>query len=391
MLKKWVALTTLAVALLFAWSATSDNTPSFGDPLSGLNSEELDQFFLGEGQFKLNVPVSGGLGPVFNGRSCGGCHSNPVAGGDSGTIQHRFATVTNGQFDPLTQLGGPIIQTLGIGHVGLCNFVGETIPPQATIVAERKTSPLFGLGLVDNVPDKVLQKIATHQQKKYPTTAGRPNMVTDVTTGLTAVGKFGWKAQAPSLLHFSAEAYLNEMGVTSPFFPSEQCPQGDCASVAACDPVPDPEDNGSNVQAFADFMTFLAAPPRGSQTSQARAGEWVFRRIGCAECHLPTLRTGPNPIQALRHVTFHPFSDFLLHDMGSLGDGIEQGEATGSEMRTAPLWGLRMRRSYLHDGSESTLEGAILAHDGQGAEAGNRFAALTPIDMQNLFAFLNSL
>jgi CxxC motif-containing protein (DUF1111 family) len=391
MFKKWAALATLAVALLFAWNATSDNTPSFGDPVSGLNSEELDQFFLGEGQFELNVPVSRGLGPVFNGRSCAGCHSNSATGGDSGTIQRRIGTVTNGQFDPLTQLGGSIIQTQGIGHIGSCNFVGETIPPQATIIAGRKTSPLFGLGLVDSVPDKVFHKIAEHQRERNPATAGRPNMVTDAATGLTAIGKFGWKAQTPSLLHFSAEAYLNEMGITSPFFPFEQCPQGDCASVAACDLAPDPEDDGSNVQMFADFMTFLAAPPRGTRTSQVRAGGRVFRRIGCAECHIPTLRTGPNPVRALRHRTFHPFSDFLLHDMGSLGDGIEQGDATGSEMRTAPLWGLRVRNSFLHDGSATTIEDAILAHDGQGEDARNLFSALSSKDTEKLMAFLNSL
>ena len=216
-------------------------------------------------------------------------------------------------------------------------------------------------------------------------------MVTEITTGRTAVGKFGWKAQVPSLLHFAAEAYLTEMGVTSPWFPSEQCPQGDCDSVAACDPAPDPEDDGSNVQAFADFMTLLAPPLRGANNSEARAGERVFHKIGCSDCHLPTLSTGPSPIRGLRHVSFHPYSDFLLHDVGSLGDGIEQGEATGSEMRTAPLWGLRMRNSYLHDGSEPTLEGAILAHDGQGRAARERFNTLSRKDVQNLLAFLNSL
>lgn len=391
MLKRSIPFATLALAVLFAWKATADINGSFGDPLARLQTQELDQFSAGKQQFELIVTVARGLGPVFNGRSCAGCHSNPVTGGDSGTLQFRFATMTNGQFDPLTQLGGSIVQTQGIGHVDSCNFVGEIIPAQATIVASRRTSPLFGLGLVDNVPDEVLQRIASRQQRKTPATAGRPNMVTDVATGLTGVGKFGWKAQVPSLLHFSAEAYLNEMGVTSPFFPSDQCPQGDCASVAACDLAPDPEDTGANVQAFADYMKFLAAPPRGTQTAEVHAGARVFRRIGCADCHLPTLRTGANPIRALRRVTFHPFSDFLLHDMGSLGDGIEQGEATGNEMRTAPLWGLRMRATFLHDGSANTVEGAILAHDGQGAEARNRFNALSAKDLQNLLAFLNSL
>jgi CxxC motif-containing protein (DUF1111 family) len=121
------------------------------------------------------------------------------------------------------------------------------------------------------------------------------------------------------------------------------------------------------------------------------AGEAIFNQIGCAICHYPTLETGSNPVKALDRVIFHPFSDFLLHDMGSLGDEIEQGQAKGHQMRTAPLWGLRVRTRFLHDGSATDLEGAILAHDGQGQDARNLFMNLRPSDLQALMAFLNSL
>jgi CxxC motif-containing protein (DUF1111 family) len=155
--------------------------------------------------------------------------------------------------------------------------------------------------------------------------------------------------------------------------------------------VADPEDDGTGVQAFTDFMAFLGPPPRGPITSAAQAGEAIFHQIGCDVCHTPTLQTGPNASAALNQVIFHPFSDFLLHDMGSLGDGIEQNQAKGYEMRTAPLWGLSARTLFLHNGRATSLEAAILAHDGQGRDARDLFRQLSPSDLQALIAFLSSL
>ncbi|HYT31457.1 MAG TPA: di-heme oxidoredictase family protein, partial [Thermoanaerobaculia bacterium] len=142
---------------------------------------------------------------------------------------------------------------------------------------------------------------------------------------------------------------------------------------------------------FADFMTLLAPPPRGPITVAAILGEHQFSRIGCASCHTPTLITGPSPVTALHYVAFHPYSDFLLHDMGSLGDGITQNRATGRLMRTAPLWGVRKETSLLHDGRSATLEQAIAAHDGQGKKARDRFLKLSAFERSQLIAFLNSL
>ena len=200
-------------------------------------------------------------------------------------------------------------------------------------------------------------------------------MVTDVVTGRLAVGKFGWKAQVPTLLNFSGDAYLNEMGITSAAFPTENCPQGDC-SLLTCDPVPDPEDDGEDIVLFHDFMRLLGPPPAPQLGRAEKAGSRLFDEIGCASCHVRTLATGPNPVAALRFRTFQPYSDFLLHDMGSLGDGVSQGLARGREMRTAPLWGLRVVTTFLHDGRAPTIADAILAHDGQGRAARNRFASL---------------
>jgi CxxC motif-containing protein (DUF1111 family) len=138
-------------------------------------------------------------------------------------------------------------------------------------------------------------------------------------------------------------------------------------------------------------VPLLAPPPRGAITPQVEAGEQVFSRIGCAGCHVPTWTTGSSPIAALNGVTFHPYSDFLLHDMGPLGDGIEQGKARGMEMRTRPLWGLRERKSFLRDGRTSSLIEAILEHAGQGQAAGERFEALRGPEEEQLLEFLQSL
>src|SRR5262249_26767306 len=160
-------------------------------------------------------------------------------------------------------------------------------------------------------------------------------VVVDVVSGQQAIGRFGWKAQQPTLFAFSGDAYVNEMGVTTPLFPNENCPQGDC-SLLEFNPAGNPNDaDNSSLVEFNDFMTFLAPPPRGPINWTVKAGESIFNQIGCAVCHQPTLQTGPNAVSALNRVTFHPYSDFLLHDMGDLGDGMVQANAGATEMRTA--------------------------------------------------------
>src|SRR5262249_8332888 len=158
----------------------------------------------------------------------------------------RFGTMTNGKFNPLDALGGSLLQSKVIAG---CE--GETIPPEANIVTKRVTTPLFGIGLVDAVPDTTFLWVALLQKFIWPDTAGRPNFVADI-TGQIRVGRFGWKSQVPSVKEFAGEAYLNEMGITSPMFPEENCPGGDCSKLS-CDTVPDPEDDGQTLLALTDF------------------------------------------------------------------------------------------------------------------------------------------
>ena len=340
----------------FGWN----KSPNFGDPLAGLNAAQQAQFVAGQTLFEEVEGVTDGLGPVFNNNSCASCHSAPEVGGGSNILETRFGRMLNGQFDPMVEFGGSLIQQQGIGVFNGVDFVGEVVPPQATIVAGRRTTPLFGLGLVGAVPDSTFAQIAAAEEQYTPDTAGRVNTVTDLATGNPIAGRFGWKCQHGSLFSFAADAYLNEMGITTPLEPNENCPQGNCALLAANPDTSSPNDDISDVQAFFNFMTLLAPPPQLSRSASAKRGLVTFAAIGCANCHLPVLQTGPNAIAALNKVTFFPFSDFLLHDMGSLGDGIAQPPAGQTEMRTAPLWGVRVLTSFLHDGRASTLSQAIL-------------------------------
>jgi CxxC motif-containing protein (DUF1111 family) len=333
------------------------------------------------------------LGPVFTENSCARCHGGQAATGGSGPrLVTRIGRITNGQFDPMVEFGGPLIQNRGIGFFNGVNFVGEVVPSEATIVARRRTTPLFGLGLVDAVPDETFIALAQQEHLTNPQTAGRPSPVLDPATGQGRVGKFGWKAQQPTLFAFAGDAYVNEMGVTTPLFPVENCPQGNCNLLEANPAQGHPNDpTNATVQQFAAFLTLLAPAPPGPTSPDVQAGRAIFLAIGCAECHRPALRTGPNVIAALNSVVFAPYSDFLLHDMGGLGDGILQNQAGPREMRTAPLWGLRFQRSFLHDGRAQSPEDAILAHEGQGQPARDRFSALSSTQQGQLIDFLDSL
>jgi CxxC motif-containing protein (DUF1111 family) len=395
----------LAIALVAGLPGNTP-APNFGDPLAGLTTSQLARFQAGVTEFTDPEMISDGLGPVFNaplgvsaanGVACSTCHTDPVAGGGSSTqFETRFGQITGGVFDPLVTLGGSLIQNQGIGNGPWgFNFVREVVPPQANVVAKRRTTPLFGLGLVEALSDETLLMIAAQQQFQSRQTAGRASIVLDPTIAdptptQTRVGRFGWKAQHAVLLTFAGDAYLNEMGITTPLFPTENCPQGNCA-ILAFNPVPGINDTNTSLQQFSDFMAFLARPPVQPCPPAGRGGDMLFAALGCAFCHMPTMQTGPSPVAALNHVQFHPFSDFLLHDMGSLGDGIVQGGTGATEMRTAPLWGLRNVSAFLHDGRATTVEAAILAHDGQGRPARDRFAQLQPGDKARLVAYLKSL
>jgi CxxC motif-containing protein (DUF1111 family) len=347
-------------------------------------------FTNGKAEF-LNVEtVEGGLGPIFNDVSCVACHFEGGAGGASRTLVTRFGRLTNGVFDPLVELGGPLLQRRAIAPAYL-----EVIPREANVVAHRITTPLFGAGLIEAIADATIS--ANVVANKPDGIKGRTALVTDPISQSTRVGRFGWKAQHATLDGFAADAYLNEMGITSRYFLVENAPNGNKALLAKADAVLDPEDalapssDKSDLNLAADYMRLLAPIPRLPSNPVIKDGESVFAQVGCAGCHIPSLKTGLSPIPALSNQSVNLYSDLLLHEMGSLADGIAQPPATGKEMRTAPLWGLRLRSLYLHDGRASTLDMAIMAHDGEAKVVRDRYAKLPLAKRQALVAFLSSL
>ena len=362
----------------------------WGDTLPGLSTNLLKAFAAGKEEFQNVETPDTGLGPIFNNDSCVACHSTPVVGGVSTNFVTRFGRLVNGVFDPLSEKGGSLLQARAIDPA--CQ---EFIPAEANVVAHRITTPLFGTGLIEAIPDNALRQLASLQ--KPDGVKGRVSEVTDITTGKVRVGRFGWKAQQASLLAFAGDAYLNEMGITSRFFPTENAPNGNTNLLAIFDATADPEDvvnpatNKSDIDAAADFMRWLAPPPRHPLSAPAVAGQLLFNQTGCGLCHLPVLMTGPNPVPALNAKPVFLYSDLLLHDMGKLGDGIAQGAALPREMRTAPLWGLGGRVVFLHDGRAATPDAAIRAHDGEAAHSRDFYNRLSPLQRAQLLAFLNSL
>src|SRR5690242_1560600 len=272
--------------IVLAQRTDSQTGEHLSNPLPDLTSAQLADFNAGLAEFSSIETIQEGLGPVFNGKSCAECHAVPSPGGsepNQGVAREtRISRIFNGIFDPLdgsvsVDRGGQLLQQRAISLQG-CNLSGEVVPPEATLVSARISQQLYGLGLMEAIPDKA---ILANQSN-----GGRANFVLNPDTGQTELGRFGWKAQVATVHQFAGDAYLNEMGITNPTFPQENRPQGK-AIPPGCDTVADPEDDGSGVTAFTNFMQFLAPAPRRSITAQVQRGEQVFSQIGCATCHVP--------------------------------------------------------------------------------------------------------
>lgn len=364
--------------------------PRAGEPLPGLTPEQMADFAEGLEDFEQVEQVEGGLGPVFNDVSCVACHFAGGPGGAGAVTVTRYGRRTPTGFDPLTLLGGTLLHQNSI-DLG----IREVIPKPANVIAHRQSTPLFGLGLIEAIPDRAI--LANAQHPSIDGIRGRAVQVTDLATGQSRVGRFGWKAQQASLLGFAADAYLNEMGITSRLLPNDIAPNGDTELLAAYDKVADPEDavdpatGKGDIDKVADFMRLLAPAAPLSLSFNAQNGRQLFQQANCAVCHVPVMMTGPSPVAALNQKPVALFSDLLVHDMGLLGDGIAQGAAGPQEMRTAPLWGLRLSAPYLHDGRAATIDDAIRAHDGEAKNSRDRYLRLTPLQRQQLLEFLGSI
>jgi CxxC motif-containing protein (DUF1111 family) len=449
-----VAFAALAISPLHA---QTDPGPRTGPAAAGgfyptLNSNEQSFFTQAQLRFQEVDSVSGaiagepglGLGPTFNGNSCAQCHAQPTIGGASPGLLSPQLPIANPQvalaiLDGATNTvpsfitaNSPVLEARFIktstgaldgGVHDLYTIAGRSDalgcilaqPDFATALSTgnvifRTPTPLFGLGLVEATPDATLQ--ANLAATATARAALKIGGVFNTSGNDGTLTRFGWKAQNKSLLIFVGEAYNVEQGVTNENFPNER------SAVSGCVFNGSPEDAtnmlnqnanslnfgtnigtesemSSDVVNFAAFSRLSAPPAPAPSTSSTLNGATQFTTIGCNLCHSPALTTGPSIFTGMSNVTYNPYSDFALHDMGvGLADNIRQGAAAGNQFRTAPLWGLGQRLFFLHDGRTSDLIEAIEAHDSPGSEANQvikKYNALSPSNAQDLLNFLRSL
>ena len=348
----------------------------------------LEEFTQAEG-------VDEGLGPVFNSTSCADCHAVPIVGGSSQITEKRA-----GYFDGLTFFdhpGGSLIHDRAIDP----SIQELTMAAQTNVVTLRSSVSVLGDGYVEAVANQTFEAIAAGQ----PASMRGQFIYVGVSekTPEERGGRFGHKDQQASLVSFAADAYLNEMGITTPLQPDENTSNG--RSIAAYDRVPDPDNPGVDNELFALFMRSTKAPPRDpvlSAQPDAIDGSAIFDNVGCGICHTREMVTVPPGTlinggalkvgNALGNKRIRPFGDYLLHNIGT-GDGIVQngGPQTRNKIRTAPLWGLRTRGRFMHDGQSLNLTDAILRHKGQALSVRDAFRALSEYDQDKLITFLLSL
>jgi len=441
--RRWSLYITLcAFAFLSATIVMADNSPTDPGPRTGtvgaggrmanLTVKESKFFDAGLVEFEEVQSVTGsaedseeGLGPRFNSNSCVSCHAHPAAGGTSPPANPQVIVGPPQQVATLTSLGiispnGPVREVrfasdggvhdlftiAGLDGAGNCRIAQPDFGAHLAELRFRIPTPLFGLGLIEAIEDATILKNVGPKQLGISGVANRNGNDGTVT-------RYGWKAQNKSLVIFSGEAYNVEQGVTNELFPDERGEAGmpdpeECRRIR-----PTPQDSINyeltqpqaiidNVNAFANFMRFLAAPVQvtsypGATQQQIAAGETAFNKAGCNLCHIKSMTTGSHVTAALANKTVNLFSDLLVHNIGT-GDGISQGGASGDQFRTAPLWGVGQRLFFMHDGKFANIVEAIKAHGGEATEVINNFngasgatAPLSTTESQNLVYFLRSL
>jgi CxxC motif-containing protein (DUF1111 family) len=405
----------LAVVLAFAsrsgLTQTATEAPAgFDNATNGLVTQA--QFDADKLVFEERDEIADGLGPVYNAQACSECHQNPVTGGISQITEFRCGHLdANGFFVDCP--GGSLINDRAINA-----RIQERRPTNAETVFTFRTSlNTLGDGFVEAISNTTLQNIAAAQPNQSGGQIAGQLVAVPVAEapGQTRFGRFGWKNQQASLLSFASDAYLNEQGITNRFALTENTSLGN--SVAAFDPVADNQPCASNpsvncgedpeedISIFARFMRASKAPPRdtfGLNATDVAAGDQLFNQVGCAVCHVRNITTAaPGTLinggaftvpAALGNKVIHPFSDFLLHDVGT-GDGIVQngGQSTANKLRTAPLWGMRTRGRLMHDGETTNRNDSILRHAGEATGVINNYRALSSTQKNQLLTFLQSL
>ena len=429
-------ITGLAMALALVGQSSGQNSSIATEALSGYDNQpngltDLASFNMDHGQFEQTEFIGDGLGPIFNAQSCRECHQNPVTGSTSqvkelraghqdafGNFVAATATLADGTVTiPNRSLINqraicPAVDTITVnGQSQTYSFPQtqgqERISTAETIRAFRMSLNTLGDGFVESIADQTLLNLASAQcSNTGGLICGQTVRVAVLeASGALAVGRFGWKDQHASLLSFSSDAYLNEMGV------SNRLPPNNVDVTRTCDVIPDPNNNDTDseglqdIDRFARFMRATKVPPRDTAlatSSDGVAGATLFHNVGCDICHVSSITTAaPGTTVAagaftvppsLGNKLIHPYSDFLLHNIGT-GDGIVQtgGQETAQKMRTPPLWGVRTRTELLHDGRSVTFYDTIQRHRNEAQPVLNNFNNLSTTQQNQLITFLRSL
>jgi cytochrome c5 len=362
------------VLQMSAFGAAPTTTSMIGQALGAQASGAIAQ---GASIFGQDLEPASGLGPLFNGTACDTCHNSLADGSEfaggmgttAETFVRRVARIDRERFDPLLGFGGPIARQRSVTEFGLACGLPTGDPAQANAFSTRSAMTLRGTSLIDNIRVGDIDKVRMAEPAEV---RGRFNLLAD-----GRVGKFGWKAHSATLVEFMAEALRDEMGITNPLA-STDLVSGCAASVVR------PEADAVPLTSLVAFLNTIDPP--SSAVCRPTSGSTVFESVGCTACHTPSLPANGNATPAFL------YSDLLLHDMGAgLADGFEQGSASGSEFRTAPLWRVSDRSHFLHDGRAASIDEAIRAHGGQAAPARNRYLTLSPSDVQALLTFLGCI
>jgi CxxC motif-containing protein (DUF1111 family) len=433
-MKPWIIACLLCLASAPAFAQSSEAPAGFDNKSNGMVDDATHQADLSV--FDEVEDVKDGLGPLYNAQSCRECHQNPVSGAASQVTELRVGHLgPDGKFQnpkiPIAR-GTEIISGRSlVNDRAICpnaafpdTEIQERVPVRETIRTLRISLNLLGDGFVEAVADQTLVDLARKQcAASHGTICGQVLFVPIVEApGQTGVGRFGWKNQQASLLSFSGDAYLNEMGITNRLFPDEVTNL--CNTVEEPNDKPGP-DGTEDIDIFARFMRATKAPARDAvlaATHRAVSGSKLFKQIGCGNCHVESLTTAPSGTkinggkftvpEALGNKTFHPFGDFLLHNVGT-GDGIvmaweehygpnvyksdwkglsdHEFQKTRNIVRTAPLWGVRLRPRMMHDGASLTFLDAISRHRGEASQVTKKFQMLSSVDKEALYEFLRSL
>jgi CxxC motif-containing protein (DUF1111 family) len=381
-----------------------ENNEVLAAPISTLSGDQLALHIAGDVEFARVFGTNDGLGPIFVQNSCESCHVGDGKGNPFNNLT-RFGNYDNeGVWNSLQEQGGPQLQ-----HRALAGYQPENLPAEVSS-SEFLAPNVTGLGYLAAVTDETILSMSDPNDLDGDGISGTVNLVDapewliidpryhDEQADGKYIGRFGRKAAAINLLMQTVGAYKQDMGITSDFDPVDPINFG--ASVFADDAVADPEIPAATVSKVAFYLQTLEAPQRRSENdSDVLTGESLFIDVGCGSCHIPSLETGPSEISALNYAEFYPYTDMLMHDMGSeLDDNYTEGIAETSEWRTMPLWGLGLQHDsqgsaifLMHDGRAASYEEAINLHGGEGSSSRNAYQALEQNEKELLIQFLKSL